>query len=179
MIRTPLVAVAGLALSALLLVHCGGGSSPAQPPTPATPTPTPPPPTPPPLPLSVIPPCPIPDSGSGGRNLTCAEPKSSLYPQMNNAINRVFSVRPDLFNFNNVNGGPQVLNVDKYMTAVAAAINETGGICAKIDPEGEMAIKTTNEWSEHWIIVFRAGWSVPTDHWVERKYIGTCAPASF
>ncbi|HVO09908.1 MAG TPA: hypothetical protein VMX54_04055 [Vicinamibacteria bacterium] len=178
MIRTPLVAVAGLAVVAFLLVQCGG-SSPAQPQTPpATPTPTPVP-TPTPQPLSVIPPCPIPDSGSGGLNLDCHEPKSSLYPQMNAAIDRVLTVRPDLFNYNDVNGGPRVLNVDKYMTAVAAAINQTGGICAHVDPEGEMAIKTNNDWSEHWIIVSRAGWNPPAGNWVERKYIGTCAPASF
>ena len=176
MIRTPLVAVAGLAVSALLLVHCGG-SSPAQPPTPATPTPTPPPPTPPPPPLSVIPPCSIPASDAGP--LDCAEPKSSLYPQMNDAINRVLAERPDLFDYNDINGGPRVLSVDKYMTAVAAAINATGGICAHVDPEGEMAIKTNNKWSEHWIIVSRAGWNPPAGNWVERKYIGTCAPASF
>jgi len=177
-IRTPKVAVAGLAVSALLLVHCGS-SSPAQPQTPATPTPTPPPPTPPPLVLSVIPACPIPPSGSNNLHLDCGDPKSSLYPQMNAAIDRVLTARPDLFDYNNVNGGPKVLNVDKYMTAVAAAINETGGICAHIDPEGEMAIKTGNTWSEHWIIVSRAGWNPPEGNWVERKYIGTCAPASF
>ena len=176
MIRTPLVAVAGLAVSALLLVYCGG-SSPAQPQPPATPTPTPPPPTPPPPPYSVIPQCALPASGAG-TVLDCDKPVSRMDKDINGAIDRVMAARPDLFNFNSVNGGPEILDVPKYMTAVAAAINEAGP-CAHINPEGEMAVKTDNKTSEHWIVASRVGWAPPAQHWVQRKYLATCAPASF
>src|SRR5512141_3062226 len=136
-------------LAALALARCGG-SSPAQPaPVPTVaPTPTPAP-TPPPQALSVIPPCPLPPSNPVSAD--CSAPKSVLSNDVNAAIARVLNERPDLFNLTDVDGGPRILDYDKYMTAVVAAIN-LGGLCGKIDPEGEISVKQTNTFSEHWII---------------------------
>ncbi len=163
-------------LSASVLVACGGGSSPAQPaPVPtATPVPVP---TAPPLALSVIPPCSLPASNAGNAECSKKEPQR-LTADVHAAIDRVLAQRPDLFDFNDVNGGPAVVKYEGYMTAVAAAINQTG-LCAVIGPEGEIGVKTTNSYSEQWIIVSRIGWGAPTSHWVSRKYVCTTYPAGF
>ncbi len=164
----------GLSLSAL--VACGGSASPAQPAPVPTPTPVPQP-TPTPLALSVIPPCPLPPSNPGA-SASCTKPKQRLTDEVNAAIDRAITERPDLFDLENVNGGPKILNVNSYMTAVVAALGEAG-VCGRIDPEGEVSIKTENSFSEHWIIASRVGWGVPTDNWVQRKYVGACEPSTF
>jgi hypothetical protein len=94
------------------------------------------------------------------------------------AIDRAIVERADLFDLDDVNGGPRILNVEAYMTAIVSALGE-GGVCARIEPEGEIAVKGDNGASEQWIIASRVGWGVPTDHWVQRKYLGTCYPATF
>jgi hypothetical protein len=165
----------GLSLSVSILAACGN-STPAQPAPVPTPTPTPAP-TPPPKALSVIPPCPLPAS-MPGETASCTTPQRRLEQAVNAAIDRALRDRPDLLNFSNVNGGPQVLNIDEYMIAVVAALVEAG-LCGKVDAEGEIGVKTDNSFNEQWIIVSRAGWSVPTDHWVQRKYVGACAPSTF
>jgi len=164
----------GLAFSFSILAACGS-STPAQPAPAPTPTPTPAP-TPTPKALSVIPPCALPASNPPTPD--CEKPKSRLEQAVDAAIDRTQRERPELFNFNSVNGGPQVLNIDQYMIAVVAALGEAG-VCGKVDAEGEIGVKTDNSFNEQWIIVSRAGWSVPTDHWVERKYVGACWPSTF
>jgi hypothetical protein len=178
MLRRRVLAFSVLGSLALALVRCGGGSSPSQPPAVPTPAATPTPaPTPPPQPLSVIPPCVLPASNPGA-SADCTAPRTQLQPQMNAAIDRVITERPDLFNFNDIDGGPRILDYDKYMTAVAAAVN-LGGMCARIDPEGEISIKQTNAFTEHFIIASKAGWNPPQGNWVRRKYVGACKPAVF
>jgi hypothetical protein len=168
----------GLVLSVSVLAACGGSSSPAQPtPTPtATPAPqaTPKPPT---LPLTVIPPCALPASNPGA-SASCTKPAKRLEQEVNAAIDRVITVRPDLFNLNDVDGGPRILNYDAYMTAVVAALGEAA-VCGKVDAEGEIGAKTSNSFSEQWIIASRAGWNPPSGNWVQRKYVGACAPSTF
>ena len=164
----------GLALSFSILAACGS-STPAQPAPAPTPTPTPAP-TPTPKALSVIPPCALPASNPPAPD--CTKPPRRLEQPVDAAIDRAQRERPELFNFNNVNGGPQVLNINDYMIAVVAALGESG-VCGKVDAEGEIGVKTDNSFNEQWIIVSRAGWSVPTDHWVQRKYVGACAPSTF
>jgi hypothetical protein len=168
------------ATSAGTLVQCGGSrSSPTSSPTPAagvaagaaTPAPTAAK-----KPLSTIPACRI--APSAPASIECAKPSSRLSTTVNAAIDRALLERPELFDLENVNGGPQVKDVDAYMTAVVAAIGESGA-CARIEPEGEIAVKGSNDASEQWIVVSRVGWGVPTDHWLQRKYIGTCYPATF
>jgi hypothetical protein len=165
-----------LALSVSLLAACGGSSSPAQPAPVPTPTPVPPP-TPPPLALSVIPPCKLPASNPGA-SASCTKPQRRLSAEVNAAIDRAITERPDLFDLNDVNGGPRILNYDAYMTAVVAAIGQ-GGLCGKVDAEGEIGIKEDNSFNEQWIIASRAGWNPPSKNWVQRKYVGACAPSTF
>jgi hypothetical protein len=166
----------GLALSASVLAACGGASSPAQPaPAPiATPAPQP---TPQRLPLSVIPPCALPASNPGA-SASCTKPQPRLDQAVNAAIDRAITARPDLFNFDDVNGGPRILKYDDYMTAVVAALGEAG-VCGRVDPEGEIGVKTGNSFNEQWIIASRAGWDPPTGNWVQRKYVGACTPSTF
>ncbi len=177
MIRFPFLTVAGLAVSALLVVQCGGGSTPAQPQTPTTPTPPPPPPTPPPPPYSVIPACALPASNPG-LTADCTEPPSQLERDVNSAIDTIVNTRTDLFDYNDVQGGPKILDLDKYMTAVVSALGQAG-LCGHIDPEGEIGVKINNTYSEQWIIASKAGWNPPAGNWVKRKYVGACAPATF
>jgi hypothetical protein len=167
-----------LALSVSVLSSCGGGSSPAQPgavPT-ATPT-TAPQPTPKPLALSVIPPCKLAASNPGA-GATCEKPPRKLGESVNAAIDRAITERPDLFDLNDVNGGPRILNLNAYYTAVVAALNESG-VCGKIDAEGEIGVKSDNTFNEQYIIASRAGWGAPTSNYVERKYVGACWPSTF
>jgi hypothetical protein len=171
------LAVRCLLVAASLSVASCGGSSPAQPaPVPTVPAPTLAP-TPVPKPLSVISPCRLPAS-SAGATASCTEPASRLSGNVHAAIDRVITERPDLFNPEDVDGGPRILNYDAYMTAVVAAINESG-LCGHIDPEGEIGIKSTNGFNEQWIIASKAGWNPPAGNWVRRKYVGACAPAVF
>lgn len=177
MIRSGSVAGLALVLCSLSFVACGG-SSPAQPaplPTPApTPTPTP---TPPPPPLSVIPPCPLPPSNPGA-SADCQAPKSKLIDDVNAAIDRAITERPDLFNLDDVDGGPRILNLNGYMTAVVSAINQAG-LCGKIDAEGEIGIKSSNSFNEQWIIASKVGYWNPPGNWVRRYYVGACWPSTF
>jgi hypothetical protein len=177
MIRRSSLAGFALVFGSFTLARCGG-SSPAQPtpvPTPAaTPTPAP---TPTPKPLSVIPPCPLPAS-SAGLSATCTAQRSLLQADVNAAIDRVIGERPDLFNPDDVDGGPRILDYDAYMTAVVSALNQAG-LCGHIDPEGEIGVKRDNSFNEQWSIASRAGWNPPSGNWVRRKYVGVCAPATF
>ena len=170
------VAGLSLALSASVLAACGGISSPAQPaPVPtATPTPQP---TPVPLALSVIPPCALPASNPGV-SASCTKPPRRLADDVNAAIDRAITERPELFDLNDVNGGPRILKLEPYYTAVVAALGEAG-VCGRIDAEGEIGVKTENSFNEQWIIASRAGWGAPTSNWVQRKYVGACAPSTF
>ncbi|HXK09414.1 MAG TPA: hypothetical protein VMT70_07215 [Vicinamibacteria bacterium] len=163
-------------LSIATLTACGGGTSPAQPAPVPTPTPTPVP-TPTPMALSVIPPCPL-AASDPGPSASCTKPDTQLQDAVYAAIDRTLTQRPDLFDFNDVNGGPRILNVPAYMVAVVSALGQAG-ICGKVDAEGEIGVKTSNSYNEQWIIASRVGWGVPTENWVERKYVGACSPSTF
>ena len=144
----------GLVLSSVL-ASCGGSSSPAQQtpvPTPtATPTPAP---TPAPKALSVIPACALPASRPASPD--CQKPAARIGGAVDAAIDRAMAVRPELFDFKDVNGGPRILDYTAYMTAVVAALGEAG-FCGKVDAEGEIGVKTSNSFNEQWIIASRAG----------------------
>lgn len=165
-----------LVLFFLALGGCGGSSSPSQPAPVPTPAPTPAP-APPPQPLSVIPPCPLPSS-TPGASASCTKPKAQLQADVNAAIDRVITIRPDLFDLDDVNSGPRILNYEKYMVAVVAALGEAG-LCGKVDAEGEIGVKLGNTYNEQWIVASRAGWNPPSANWVQRKFVGTCVPSTF
>ena len=175
MSNTRVVGALNLALAASVLSACGGGSSPAQPaPVPtATPAPQP---TPKPLALSVIPPCPLPSRV--GASYTCTKERPRLGVEVNAAVDRVIAERPELLDSKDMNPGPRILNVDAFMVAVVAALGEAG-LCAHVDAEGEVAVKTDNSFNEQWIVVSRMGWSTPTEHWVLRKFAAACEPSAF
>jgi hypothetical protein len=158
-----------LALSVWALAACGGGSSPAQPAPVNTATPAPQP-TPALQPLSVIPSCRLPASNPGD-SAACNKNNARLGDAVNAALDRVLRERPDLFDLNDVNGGPRIVKYDAYMTAVVAAIGEAG-LCGRVDPEGEIGIKEDNSHSEQWIL-----WS--SSSYVRRKYVLACSPATF
>jgi len=124
--------------------------------------------------LSSIPPCSLPTSNLA----SCTKPNPQLKAAVNAAIDRTITGRPDLFDLNDVNGGPRILNYQAYMVAVVAALGEAGS-CGKVDAEGEIMVKTANSFSEHWIIASRAGWNPPSGNWVQRKYVGACSPSAF
>ena len=170
--------VGGLTLVVCIgtLAACGGGTTPAEPGPVPTPTPVPSP-TPPSQPLTVIPPCALAPSNPGA-TASCTKPQSRLDDAVNAAIDRVLTVRTDLFDYKDVDGGPRILRYDAYMTAVAAALGEAG-LCPHIDPEGEIGVKQDNSRSEQWIIASKAGWNPPVGNWVMRKYVGACSPATF
>jgi hypothetical protein len=170
--------VGGLFLiSVSVLAACGGGSSsPAQPAPVPVPTPTPQP-TPPPLALSQIPPCGL--ASSKPSNPSCTKPTQQLKAAVDAAIDRTMAVRPELFDFHDIDGGPRILDYKAYMTAVVAALGEQPGVCGNVDAEGEIGVKTGNSYSEQWIIASKAGWNPPAGNWVERKYVGACSPATF
>ena len=77
-----------------------------------------------------------------------------------------------------IDGGPRILNYEAYMIAVVAAIGEAG-LCGKVDAEGEIGIKMSNAFNEQWIIASKAGYNPPVGNWVQRKYVGSCSPATF
>jgi hypothetical protein len=169
----------GVALSGIILARCGG-SSPAQTnPTPvvvSTPTPRPSP-TPTPLPLTQVKPCPLPPSSNPGswEPNGCARltgrMAGRLAAQVNAAMDRVLVERPDLFNFQDMNGGnPRVLDRQAYHVAVVSALSDLG-VCGNIEKE-EIAIKNTNEFNEQWNIWTSSGFT-----W--RKYETTCTPSWF
>jgi hypothetical protein len=163
-------------LFASVLGACGDSYSPAQPAPVASAAPTPAP-TPPPKPLSVIPTCPLP-AYTPAKDIPCDPRKPVFGDDVGAAIDRVIAQRPELFDFNNVNGGPAVRDVDAYMVAVVASLGQAG-TCGLVGPEGEIAVKIANSWSEQWIVVSRVGWGTPTPHWVSRKYKCTSYPAGF
>jgi len=169
------VGALNLALSVSVLSACGGGSSPVLPAPVPTVTPAPQP-TPRPLALSVIPPCPLPSKV--GSSYTCTKSRPRLGAEVNAAVERVIAERPDLLDLNDTNPGPRLLNVDGFMVAVVAALGEAG-LCAHVDSEGEVAVKSDNSFNEQWIVASRMGWSVPTEHWVERKFAAACEPSAF
>jgi len=177
MIRKRFFAGLGLAFASVVLATCGGGSSPSQQTPVPTPVPTPTPaPTPPPKALSVIPACALPASRPASPD--CQKPAARIGGAVDAAIDRAMAVRPELFDFKDVNGGPRILDYSEYMTAVVAALGEAG-LCGKVDAEGEIGVKTSNSFNEQWIIASRAGWNPPSGNWVIRKYVGACAPSTF
>ncbi|HSD66941.1 MAG TPA: hypothetical protein VLF95_09585 [Vicinamibacteria bacterium] len=125
----------------------------------------------------MIPPCALPASNPGA-SASCTKPQRRLERAVNAAIDRAITERPDLFNLADVDGGPRILDYEAYMIAVVAALGEAGS-CGKVDAEGEIGVKTSNSFNEQWIIASRAGWNPPSGNWVQRKYVGACAPSTF
>src|SRR5450755_2511072 len=102
----------------------------------------------------------------------CPKIDSKLLSYVTTAVDNVIQTQPQLFDFNDVRGGsPKVLDRQKYQTAVVAAINAQGGVCAKDDNE-EVAVKVSNDYNEQFNVWTSAGYT-------RRSYITTCFPAQF
>lgn len=102
----------------------------------------------------------------------CPKLDSKLVSRVSDAVDTVIRTQPQLFDFNDARGDSlKVLDRQKYQTAVVAAINAQGGICAKDDNE-EIAAKVSNDYNEQFNIWTSAGYT-------RRSYISTCFPAQF
>ena len=102
----------------------------------------------------------------------CPKLDSRLLSYVSNAVEKVIQSQPHLFDFNDLRGDSvRVLDRQKYQTAVVAAINAQGGVCAKDDNE-EVAVKVSNDFDEQFNIWTSAGYT-------RRSYITTCFPAQF
>src|SRR5260221_4265993 len=102
----------------------------------------------------------------------CPKLEPQLLGYVNNAIDAVLRRNPELFDFNDARGeSVKVLDRQKYQTAVVAAINAQGGVCA-IDNNEEVAVEVINDFNEQFNIWTSAGYT-------RRSYITTCFPAQF
>jgi hypothetical protein len=102
----------------------------------------------------------------------CPKIDSRLVGYVGNAVETVIRKQPELFDFSDVRGDSvRVLDRQKYQTAVVAAINAQGGVCAKDDNE-EVAVKVSNDFNEQFNVWTSAGYT-------RRSYITTCFPAQF
>ena len=149
--------------AALVAAGCGSDSAPQVATPAATPTPAP-----------VAPPqafaCPLP--AMKDQHIQCPKINSQLIGRVNAGVDTVLRTQPQLFDFNDDRGGSvKVLDKARYQTAVVAAINAQGGICAKDDNE-EIALKVSNDFNEQFNIWTSAGYT-------RRSYITTCFPAQF
>jgi hypothetical protein len=102
----------------------------------------------------------------------CPKLDSQLLSYVNNAVDKVIRTQPHLFDLNDVRGDSvKVLDHHQYQTAVVAAINAEGGVCAA-DNNEEIQVKVNNDFNEQFNIWTSAGYT-------RRSYITTCFPAQF
>jgi hypothetical protein len=102
----------------------------------------------------------------------CPKLDSQLLSYVSKAVDTVQQKRPELFDFTDVRGeSVRVLDHQKYQTAVVAAINAQGGVCAA-DNNEEIQVKVNNDFNEQFNIWTSAGYT-------RRSYITTCFPAQF
>jgi len=141
---------------------------PAPTPTPSTPAPTPTPESPTPTGTCSLP-------ASNPSSPVCTDDPTQFLNQMETAITAVTTNHPEYFDFHDKKCDDcyYVKNVDGYLNGVIKQLNKQG-ICAMYDGE-EMAVKSTNKFSEQWDILLASG------H-IRRgpgAYRGVCRPALF
>jgi hypothetical protein len=164
---------ATVAFVLLFAVACGGGSSPATPPT-TSPSTTVTPgtvPTPPPATASG---CPL---GYGSGRFTCQGDEAGLLPRLEEAIEKTVAQRPELYDVENppAQGAYLVRNVEAFYEGLIANL-QAAGMCGQLDDGHERIwIKENNSYSENYDIVtaqsrLRRG---------EKAYQVTCTPANF
>jgi hypothetical protein len=106
------------------------------------------------------------------QGIQCPKIDSKLVGYVSSAVDTVIRTQPELFNLSDARGDSvRVLDRLKYQTAVVAAINAQGGICAHDDNE-EIGVEINNDFNEQFNIWTSAGYS-------RRSYITTCFPAQF
>lgn len=99
----------------------------------------------------------------------CREESSSVFAaRVEEAQEIVRRERPDLLD------GSRVRNEDQYVQAVARALEQRFGLCAKQGgPADEVGVKNSNSFNEQFDIVYGNGTVRPAGHTV------TCRPARF
>ena len=152
---------------------CGGGSSPTTPPVTAptaAPTPTP---TPSATPTPAATSC---KYGMGTIDTSCARTNNPAFlGDVNTAINQLAQQHPELFNFNDTNGGDawRVLDADKFYAGVIANL-QAKDYCADFDLQN-LQVKNSNDFSEDYDILL-------SSNFIRRgasAYRETCTPANF
>jgi len=99
---------------------------------------------------------------------TCFEETPSFEAEVDEAQQRVFRNRPDLF------AGDRILDQDAYVQEVARVLRVEFGICAEQGgPPDEVAVKVTNDWNDQYDIVIGSNFTAWTNYTV------TCRPARF
>ena len=105
-------------------------------------------------------------------HIECPRIDSKLAGYVSAAVETVIRTQPELFNLNDTRGeSVRVLDRQKYQTAVVAAINAQGGVCAH-DNNEEVGVKINNDFNEQFNVWTSAGYT-------RRSYITTCFPAQF
>lgn len=153
------------AVAALVVSHCGGGSTKTSQGTPTTPlVPTLPPPPP-------VEPTAQPLSAScerlplGSANHRCRDESPSFLVEVGEAIEDLKRQRPEFFRDGNI-----VTNIGGYYVGIIKNL-DAKGICASYDGE-ELAVKNAAEFSDQYKVL--TSWNQ-----VRNFYIGTCYPAVF
>jgi hypothetical protein len=99
---------------------------------------------------------------------TCFEETPSFGAEVDEAQQRVFRNRPDLF------AGDRILDQDAYVQEVARVLRVEFGLCAaQGGPPDEVAVKATNDWNDQYDIVIGSNFTAWTNYTV------TCRPARF
>ena len=165
---------------ALIGLSCGGGGSPSTSTPPATAAPAP---SPTPTPVGgggiVAASCPI---GPGDPEATCSITRSSLYPQVEAAIDLLIREKPEIFNLQDVLKGTansyMVLDRDAYLDGLVANL-QAAGLCAQRDLDDglqqSILVKSANNWSEDFDLLMDSGHMLRA----KKMYRQTCVPSSF
>jgi hypothetical protein len=163
---------------ALLAASCGK-ETPAEPTASQTPTPAPAPtptPVPSPTPVNARVACGF-GAGSGdGLEHSCPRSGENFLRQVNDAIDRVVTKNPQIFDLSNQrgDGGYYVKQVNQYYNQVVQELGNAG-LCAVVDGGGEIAVKTNNKWNDQYNIMISSGHVRRGDS----SYRATCTPAWF
>jgi hypothetical protein len=160
-----------LSAAALLLPACGKDKpAPAAPSTPApTPVPTPTP-TPTPTPGSSLA-CGA--SVVSGATDSCPRSGATYDKEVEAAIDRLISEKPQIFDFGNQRGGPFVKSPGQYVVGLLKNLQDQG-LCADWDGE-ELQVKKTNDFNDQFDVMLATGHVRRGDS----AYRATCTPASF
>jgi hypothetical protein len=98
----------------------------------------------------------------------CSEETPSFGAEVDEAQQRVFRNRPDLF------AGDRIIDQDAYVQEVARVLRVEFGLCAEQGgPPDEVAVKMTNDWNDQYDIVIGSNFTAWTNYTV------TCRPTRF
>ncbi len=161
--------------AALVLTACGSRtpSTPALAPTPNPPA------TPVPAPTPVIArlACGVGPGTGDGLEEHCPLTSPSFLAEVDAAINRVVARHPELFDLNDKAGagGYFVRDIDEFYRQVVQEVAEGSHLCAFVDADLEIAVKSNNAFSDQYKLMWSSGYLRRGDS----SYRATCTPAWF